>query len=237
MSDKQLFKDTFGQIQMSEETLERVENQQVMKHKGGFLKPLAVVAVLVVLLGLSGNSIVYAMTGESVVEVVQELYVSLTNPLKEEDIYVNGNVEQEVTAKPAKVLEHYMDEEGFYHYVIDADGRTIEGTMRVEGNPAHSSVIIFYRKIEGGTSTGGIVYEAELLEENGKAMLYIDGIAEDKVFDITEDFADGEASGTFQDQCVAGSLDVETLTYAVKGSFEDYTVEIQWVSAEENVEQ
>lgn len=235
MRDKELFKEAFEHVQMSEETFQRVKNQQMTRSKSGFGGWL-VAAVLVAFLYFSGNGIAYAMTGDSLVEMAQELYVSLTNPLQEEDIYINGNVEQEVIVKPAKVLEHYMDEEGFYHYVIEVNGRTSEGFVRVEGNPAHSSIIVYFQKIEGGTSTGCTVYEAELLEADERIWLYIDGFLEDIRMDITEDFADGEATGTFEDQCVAGSLNVETLMYTVKGSLEDYTVDIQWMSAEKEAE-
>ncbi len=62
-----------------------------------------------------------------------------------------------------------------------------------------------------------------MYERDGRIYLNIE-----EEIDITEDFADGVASGNFKDS-MNGFYDNETFEYCVEGTLENYTVKVKWV--------
>ncbi|MBO5098258.1 MAG: hypothetical protein J6B96_08105, partial [Agathobacter sp.] len=69
MKNRDFYKETMEQIVLSEETFRAVRNVEVnSKKKKSILKYVAVVASVAVALFISSNALVYAMTGETLME-------------------------------------------------------------------------------------------------------------------------------------------------------------------------
>lgn len=243
MSNKEKFKDTFGQIELPEEKLREMENLQLQKKKKAYTKPVIAFAMGIALVLLCGNMLFadsirdadyevvtgkityYAAENEGEIDTEQEPVEEKERfRLRKEHVMVNNDILSE------SVLDVYLHENGLTYYKL-ADGS--RWGLRIE-DPAHMSVFVYEIEQEGGGSRGGIVdFHGILREINGKIYLNLDEAEAGK--DITEDFSDGVVTGRFK--WSSGSLDEwmeETFEYRVEGTLEDYTVDVWWVESEEN---
>lgn len=234
MKDENFYKDTMEQIVISEEAFRAVRNVEVAGRKRGcMLKYVAVAASVVVALFVSSNALTYAMTGSTLVEIIPEADEKISGkvPLKESNIVVSGNVNQSKeeivsTEEPEigipRVVDFYIDENGLHTYVIDLDGQIQTASIRVDGNLDHSSVIVYSSYGRAGI----ICLEGSLESQDEKIILS----CSDQYIDITEDFADGVATGSWYES--SGWLKGMTFEYTVTGSMEEYKVDIHLVGAE-----
>lgn len=215
MSNHKIFKETFEQIELRSSRIEELKNIQIVKSKYSTLRYVAAVAVTFVMVMLTCNGICYAMTGNNVVEKVINRYKELT----EEEVRVNNDILSE------QVVDSYLREDGLYHYEF-TDGSS--ASIYIE-NPEHTSVFSLKQKIENGSSYSLICFVGELSDLNGRIILDIVG-----PIDITEDFADGVASGTFEYKWKTSSVEYqETFVYRVEGTLEKYTVDVWWEKEDE----
>ena len=234
MKNKDFYKKTMEQIVLSEETFRAVRNVEVnTKKRKAILKYVAVAASVALVLFISSNALVYAMTGETLMEMVPEVIEQIKNAgkLKPTDAVVGGNAGQSKediisTEEPQvgvpRVVDFYIDENGLHTYVIDLDGHIQKAAIRVDGVLEHSSVVVYSTYGRAGI----ICLEGTLSEKDDKILLYL----ADDPFDITEDFKDGVATGSWYES--SGWLRGMTFEYTVTGSLEEYTVSVRLVVEE-----
>lgn len=181
----------FGKVMEMDKKQSKVRN--IVKYAMGTAAALALAFV-------TSNGICYAATGQT--------WVSKAI------VYINGEAtEQE--------LEWHQEGDLLYS--------TIEVPVE-EGDEARVEVYSFVTDREqpveqmmilAETSEEGVadveqedLFTAELLQEDGKVYL----VTEEEKIDITEDFSDGEASGTFT--CYV------SMKYIVKGTVEEYEISL-----------
>ncbi|MBE5888185.1 MAG: hypothetical protein E7283_05035 [Lachnospiraceae bacterium] len=234
MKNRDFYKETMEQIVLSEETFRAVRNVEVnSKKKKSILKYVAVVASVAVALFISSNALVYAMTGETLMEMVPDVIEQIKNAgkLKPTDVVVGGNAGQSKediisTEEPQvgvpRVVDFYIDENGLHTYVIDLDGHIQKAAIRVDGVLEHSSVIVYSTYGRAGI----ICFEGSLSEKDDRILLCL----ADEIFDITEDFKDGVATGSWHE--TSGWFRGMTFEYTVTGTLEEYTVAVRLVVPE-----
>ncbi len=155
----------------------------------------------------ASNGICYAATGET--------WVSKAI------VYINGEEqEMDVTwSQDGDTLVGEVEiaaEEGVVYEVVevpDENGDIVVEDVQIEFTDNNVDEFA-----TDGTSTGTYISQdsvPELKSENGKIYLVV---AEEKV-DITEDFADGEATGEIK-------YDGEVVSYTVTGSLDDHKIEL-----------
>lgn len=211
MTNHEKFKETFEQIELRSSRIEELKNIQIVKLKHNILRYAAAIVVTFSIVLLTCNGICYAMTGNNVVEKVINRYKKLT----EEEVRVNNDILSD------QVVDSYWGEDNMYHYEF-ADGTS--ANIRIE-NPEHTSVFSLKQKIENGSSYSLICFVGELSDLNGRIILDIVG-----PIDITEDFADGVASGIFEYEWKSSGTEYkENFGYRVEGTIEKYTVDVWWM--------
>ncbi|MBD5097418.1 MAG: hypothetical protein HDT40_10630 [Lachnospiraceae bacterium] len=146
---------------------------------------------------VASNGICYAATGKTWVQKVT--------------VYLDGQpCEQEVTFhQEGDVLIGELevsDAENPVYAVLEAPDDDISGDV---GN---STEYTYTTEMDATMGT-------ELVQENGRVWLVINGDNESRV-DITEDFADGSASGIY------AGFEGLSLRYTVTGTVEEYSVEL-----------
>lgn len=211
MSNRELFKETFEQIELSSNRIDEITNMKVKRTKRNLIKYVTAVAAAMAVVILTGNVISYAMTGNSIVEEVVSRYKKLTK----EEVRVNNDELSE------QVVDTYMGEDGLYHYEF-TDGSS--AGIRID-EPEHSAIFSMKQKTEEGSTYSIRVFVGELKERDGRIILDIV-----EPIDVTEDFADGVATGTFVYKWdVASSYYEATFAYRVEGTLENYTFDAWWV--------
>lgn len=211
MNNHEFFKETFDQLELSAEFVEEMKNMEKAKSKRNIIKYATAVAAAFALVVLSSNGICYAMTGNGIVEEVVKQYKKLTQGEVRVD---NDNLSDEV-------VDAYVGEDGMYHYEF-ADG-TSAGILVEE--PEHTAVFSFKQKYDGGTSYSITAFVAKLEVQDGRIVLNIV-----EPIDITDDFADGVAEGTFVERWKVGDSEYEaTFGYRLEGSLDNYTFDAWWI--------
>lgn len=225
MMNRVLYKETLDCVTLPGEAVYRIKNLRTPSRKTRLLYKTACGFAISLLLFFSGNIISCAMTGESLIDNTEAFYVFLKKPpIQTKDIAVNGNIEKESSLSPLKIIRNYVNENGLHCYVVNTGNHLVEYTARIEGDPTHTSVIIYHQKSQDGSSAGLALYEGLLVSQDNRILLTI--INDDISIDITDDFVDGIASGTFKD-CF-DNIYTETLEYTITGNLNDYTVDIRW---------
>lgn len=211
MTNHENFKATFNQMRLSQTYIEELKNVENKKLGRGIAKYASAIAAAFVIVFLSSNGICYAMTGNSVIEEVVNKYKKLTK----EEVRVNNDIPSD------QVIDSYLGEDGLYHYEF-TDGSS--ANICIE-DPEHTSVFSFKQKIDEGTSYSVIWFVGELKKSEDRLILDIV-----EPIDITEDFADGVASGTFEYKWKTGDVEYEaTFAYKVEGTLENYTFNAWWI--------
>ena len=192
MKEQEKYKQMMNEIHVSETTLRKVMEMDMSKkmlNKKRMMKKIGTVAAALTLCLVASNGISYAATGHS--------WVSKAI------IYINGEkVEQDV------VLEDRGDGTVAFEVDVPEDGdESMAAKVVLDETGEMTSEEAADLEVE--TVLGTVV------EEDGKQFLKY---GEEKI-DITEDLADGEASGTFE---VSG----DKYTYKVMGEDGNYGVSI-----------
>ena len=231
MRNKELFKETFQQVILSEEKFREVRNVQVGVKKWSAIKYVTAFTSIAIILFFSGNGISYAMTGKLLWEdPFKEELLDKYHEMSNQDIqyrprvHLDGNIstskEEIITpldeeGKPQGIMDFFIDEKGDYNYVVASGGIY---SVTIDGEPKHTSVIVY----ETDEGYGVRMYEGKVKEENGKTMLYMFMLP----IDITEDFADGVASGIGDRELAYDDAHYE---YYVEGTLEDYTCTVRLI--------
>lgn len=199
MNNREFYKETMDEVHIPEAVLGKVRNmkmeQKMIKKRETLRYAVSVLSVLAICFAAS-NGICYAVTGNTWVGKIT--------------MYVNGEkVEKDITL--------YKDENGdVIHGEIEAeegaDSLEVilpEGASEAAYDEADNSISF------GNSNTGK---EYHLISEEGKNYLVIgDNLLK---IDITEDFADGKCSGSFE-------LEGVKYQYEITGDMEEYDIDIQ----------
>ncbi len=174
MNNKQLYKETFDAMQMSEESIRKVKNMsekmnQKRRLKTGFRAAIAA-ACLVAVFAI-GNAAVYASTGSSLVERVS--------------LYINGEKTDVDRITKGK------DKNGNDYYKIELDG-----TKEKSAGISTAGDVLNPDHVETPDSAKSENIPARLEKEGRKIYLLME--EGEKKIDITKDFEDGRAEGEFQ---------------------------------------
>ena len=192
MSEQEKYKQMMNEIHVSDTTLRKVMEMDMSKkmlNKKRMMKKMGAVAAALTLCVVASNGICYAATGHSWV----------TKAI----IYINGEkVEQDV------VLEE--QEDGTVSFEVDVpedgDGSVVAGfSVDEDGNIEYDDV----------SSDGEDMLLGTVVDEDGKQFFKY---GEEKL-DITEDLADGEASGTIE---ISG----DEYYYEITGQDGNYSVSV-----------
>lgn len=202
MNNKQLYKDTFDRMVLSDESVRRVKDMIEKKEKK-YLRRSFRVAVTVAALAVVfviGNVASYAATGSTLVE----------KGIEKVSIYID---KKKVDVKDVK---KYKDKEGNAYYEIQLDDDNKSASISANEEVLEDEKMSAVTEISEDDLTLNLI-SRELKKEGEKIYLVVgDG---EKV-DITEDFSDGKAKGKFK-------LDGETYKYSVSGTIEKYQIEIK----------
>lgn len=206
MSNKKLYKETFDSIQMSEETFRKVmnmnENTQLTPKRTFKFHNVAVAAVATfALLFISSNAISYAATGNTLLETVT--------------IYMNGNKVDD------SQLKSYTDKNGNTHYEMELekeDGSSGEIVVYDAASDMGYSVSLD-SETDSNKATLNLTLIQGTVKQEGDQVILVIGDDQKKI-EITDDFKDGTAKGTF-------TLDGIVYEYVVEGTIDNNTLNIQ----------
>lgn len=199
MNNREFYKETMDEVHIPEAVLRKVRNmkmeQKMMKKRETLRYAASVLAVLAICFAAS-NGICYAATGNTWVGKIT--------------MYVNGEkVEKDITL--------YKDENGnVIHGEIEAEEGTDSLEVILPEGASEAAYDEADNSISFGSSNTGKEYR--LISEEDKNYLVIgDNLLK---IDITEDFADGKCSGSFEWEGV-------TYQYEITGDMEEYDIDIQ----------
>lgn len=171
MKFKNGYQDTFNEVHAPADLSRKVMNMSNTEKKrtaGASARKWVAAAALALIVFVGGNGVAYAATGNGLLKTVM--------------VYFNGTG-YEVN------MEEKVDENGVTYY---------EGTYEVEDGEGYAMITDEVEPVEEGSyeiSPYEIsVDSVEVMEKDGKYFL-VDGEIE---IDITEDLADGEASGSYE---------------------------------------
>lgn len=206
MRNSEYYKKAYDEVHAPAALLGKVMNmkkeRKEIKKKNTAKKWLTAAAAMALCFAAS-NGISYAATGETWVQKVT--------------IYLNGEqVEQDVTfhQEGDMLIGEFEleDVDSTAYVVIENDGDTagdVDSDEYIQSNE-------FFQTI--GDENNDTV-NMELVQENDKVYLVINGDNANRI-DITEDFADGSATGTFD-------LDGLSHRYMVTGTVEEWSVTLE----------
>lgn len=232
-SNKQLYQDTFRQIQLSEEGYRQIRNMEesIMIHfdkqnkkRLGFRVAISLAALTVVL--LSANGVAYAATGSTLVEQIAgrvSVYINgkpydgeKVKKFKDKDGNINYQVS--VDEEKDKQTEIYMEEtaeDGESSMANDAASSAQEDSVK----DFSSSTVDDSSKNPPSASQEDL--KTTVKQVDNAIYLILEGISKEAVqVDITHDYADGSAEGTLQ-------IEGAEYQYSVRGTVEEYTVDIE----------
>ncbi|MDE7366590.1 MAG: hypothetical protein K2N24_04475 [Lachnospiraceae bacterium] len=192
MKNKEYYQGTFDEVHVPEAVLGKVKGMKMEEKKIQKKSKLRYAAAIAAAFGLC----IVASNGIC--------YAATGNTWVEKVIlYINGEaVEQDIT----------------WHQ----DGDLVYGEFEYQVDGEEPAVVEFYNsedtqmEIKDGAEYEECNLTSEILQENDRLYLSIG----DSKIDITEDFADGECSGTFEFQGV-------TFEYELSGTVDNYTVDVR----------
>lgn len=194
----EFYRNTFDKVHASDELVRKVKNMTTTKTKTKiytFKKVLCIAATLAVLFVVS-NIVTFAATGETWVEMVT---MKITYNGEEKDIEVSKTTDENGNENYAWDFELENKDGNTYEYSIDL-GSDIDAIDKIEF----------------------IEDQPKLVEKDGK--IYLTEPLFNLNKDITEDFADGEATVIVDLKGTDFTIDFVTVT--VKGTVDDYTVDV-----------
>lgn len=206
MSNKQWYKDTFDPMVMSDEAMRKVkgimEQKEKKRMRTGFRVAVTMAALAVVF--TVGNVAVYAATGSTLVE----------KGIEQVSFFIDKK------AVDVKDVKQYKDKDGNSVYEIELDdkkGHETEAQVIMNEKNMKDENISAVMEMDENDLTMKL-FSGELKKKGKKIYLVIG--EKEKEIDITKDFADGDAKGTFE-------LDGQTYKYHVSGTVEKYGVNIK----------
>lgn len=210
MKNKEYYQDTFDEVHVPEAVLRKVKGMKMEEKKIQKKSKLRYAAAIAAAFGIcivASNGICYAATGNTWVEKV---ILHINGEAVEQDItwhqdgdLVYGEFEYETDGEEPAVIEFYDAEKSDLN-IPDGTGHGFICGKEAEGADDETA------------GQSGSDFNTEIIQENECIYLMIG----DSKIDITEDFADGKCSGSFEFQGV-------TLEYEVTGTVDEYTVDIK----------
>lgn len=191
MRNSEYYKKAYDEVHAPAALLGKVMNMKKERNeikKKNTAKKWLTAAAAMALCFVASNGIAYAATGETWVQKVT--------------VYLNGEpVEQDVT----------------FHQ----EGDMIIGEFEVDVPEGEDPAYVVVESKDDDLSqavseSSNYTMKTELVQENDRVYLVINGDNANRA-DITEDFADGTATGTY-------TLEGVSLTYTVTGTVEEYNV-------------
>ncbi len=191
MRNSEYYKKAYDEVHAPAALLGKVMNMKKERNeikKKNTAKKWLTAAAAMALCFVASNGIAYAATGETWVQKVT--------------VYMNGEpVEQDVT----------------FHQ----EGDMIIGEFEVDVPEGEDPAYVVVESKDDDLSqavseSSNYTMKTELVQENDRVYLVINGDNANRA-DITEDFADGTATGTY-------TLEGVSLTYTVTGTVEEYNV-------------
>lgn len=220
-SNKQLYRDTFDQIKLSDQGYRQIRNMEEntmiqfnkkQKKRMAYRAVVSLAALTVVF--LSANGIAYAATGSTLIEQVVG-HVS---------VYINGKPYD--GAKVTKI----QDKNGDTHYQVTVDEKTDHSTEIHMDESVKDGNISIEKDAASSTPEDTAKDPSSASQETPKTTvkqvddtiyLIIEGISKKPVqVDITQDYANGSAEGTLQ-------IKNAEYQYSVRGTLEEYTVDFE----------
>lgn len=238
MSNKEKFRETFEQVEISKEVLGEIECLETKGRRKSYIKPVIAFAMMCALVLLTGKAVFdYTHTKEKDEVAIGKIYYAAEKEEEEEDNYNFVELPKEVVELKKEnvmvnndelskeVVEHYVDDEGFYCYKFQDDS---SASILVE-KPEHTSVLMFrYETNKGGNSGLTLCFEGEVTEVAGR--IYLRFNPYEKARDITEDFQNGVASERFYYEFEGVYERVKAiLEYRVEGTVDNYSVDVWFV--------
>lgn len=207
MRNSEYYKKAYDEVHAPAALLGKVMNmkkeRKEIKKKNTATKWLTAAAAMA-LCFVASNGISYAATGETWVQKVT--------------IYLNGEpVEQDVTFHQEGDMligEFELEDVDNTAYVVIENDGDIPGDVDIS---AYTQSPDFSQTVSDGIN---YTMSTDLVQENDRIYLVINGDNANRI-DITEDFADGSATGTY-----TGLEDV-SLRYTVTGTVEEYDVTLE----------
>lgn len=207
MNNKEKMKNVYAEIHASDALFRKVMEMNKKESKFRSVMKYAVTAVAgVAVMFAATNGVCYAATGESLASRIS--------------FYINGE-EQDVD------VTWHQDEEGVYGEfeatVEEGDDVYFEITDSLEGDVLPDGeqtdlTVNGTEAIEGDYLLGEQSEINPVIEEaDGKVYLKMEGV----IADITEDFADGSASGILE--CATG-----TYNYTITGTVEEFSIQVTY---------
>ncbi len=194
MRNSEYYKKAYDEVHAPAALLGKVMNMKKERNeikKKNTAKKWLTAAAAMALCFVASNGIAYAATGETWVQKVT--------------VYLNGEpVEQDVT----------------FHQ----EGDMIIGEFEVDVPEGEDPAYVVFESKDDDLSqavseSSNYTMKTELVQENDRVYLVINGDNANRV-DITEDFADGTATGTY-------TLEGVSLRYTVMGNVEEYNVALE----------
>lgn len=191
MRNSEYYKKAYDEVHAPAALLGKVMNMKKERNeikKKNTAKKWLTAAAAMALCFVASNGIAYAATGETWVQKVT--------------VYMNGEpVEQDV--------------------IFHQEGDMIIGEFEVDVPEGEDPAYVVVESKDDDLSqavseSSNYTMKTELVQENDRVYLVINGDNANRA-DITEDFADGTATGTY-------TLEGVSLTYTVTGTVEEYNV-------------
>ncbi|MBQ7777211.1 MAG: hypothetical protein IJ379_14935 [Lachnospiraceae bacterium] len=214
MELKKEYNATFAEIHAPEALAGKVKNMAGLESKKvgvSLVKKLALTAAAFAALFVGSNGVAYAATGST---WIQPILVRLNGT--EYQVDMEAQVEEDGTITYSGVVGADMEKQ------VSEDG-TVTYSGVVEEGDGPTAIMISGKSDEMGEVTYNIdITTPEVVEEDGR-IYFTDG---DVKVDITEDLADGEATGTYEVNGVKNQ-------YQVTGNGKSWDMNVWTLAVEE----
>lgn len=142
MTNKQLYKDTFDSLKMSEEGLRKVRNMSEKRKtvKRGFRVAVAVAALAIVV--AAGNAGIYAATGDTLIDkVTQQVSIYINGQKAEDSDYKTYTNEDGSTTYEVTVPDDGSGDAKFYitEKMLEENGEDVKKIKIEDGVSAYST--------------------------------------------------------------------------------------------------
>ena len=172
---------------------------------------MLVAAAVVAVVFLAGNTIAYAETGESLVQHTEKaVRIVIKRETKTPGVYTAVIKENDADINVMIVDDDKVQK------VHDA-GESPAGTKKIYIHDAHAQDV----QDENAEIEMHYIPDVELEQRDDKIYLVVTDNAKEEI-DITEDFADGEATGKF-------SVEGKNFRYKVTGDIDKYSIDTKQI--------
>lgn len=222
MDMQKQYKESYDDIVLREEKIEQLkdfeqlkkwEEQKRLQKRTQRIRKVLVAAAAVAVVFLAGNTITYAKTGESLVKHTERA------------IWIVINQESEIPGTFSASIEEDGGNVGVVIFGDDkelkvSDAENSVGTKKIYTNK-ESNFVVGSKKKKGTNEETYFIMDVKLEQRGDKIYLVVADDAKEKI-DITEDFADGEATGEF-------SVEGMDFRYKVTGDIDKYDIDTEQI--------